>query len=184
MGSSVQSLVIGAGIVECSTAHHLARLGTTDVAAVKQAPLATTGGSTSHAPALLFKRPMSQAGADQRTSQLATDTEVARPLLRHQDSPTHVRQIHDRTGVGCYQHRTTPAQFDEIGHAEAPGSGGEASSAAGGWAGKSTVHGFIPEGGAGSTTSTGCGHNSGTSTACARVPADPVLNAKTIWMRC
>ena len=44
-----QVLVIGAGIVGCSTAFHLAQLGVTDVLVVEQGPLFATGGSRSHA---------------------------------------------------------------------------------------------------------------------------------------
>ena len=48
-------VIIGAGIVGCSVAYHLSRLGVTDVVVVEQGPLFETGGSTSHAPGLIFQ---------------------------------------------------------------------------------------------------------------------------------
>ena len=48
-------VVIGAGIVGCSVAYHLTRLGWRDVVVVEQGPLFETGGSTSHAPGLVFQ---------------------------------------------------------------------------------------------------------------------------------
>jgi glycine cleavage system T protein len=48
-------VVVGAGIVGCSAAHHLTRLGWTDVVVVDQGPLYRTGGSSSHAPGLVFQ---------------------------------------------------------------------------------------------------------------------------------
>ena len=48
-------VVIGAGIVGCSVAYHLTKLGWRDVVVVEQGPLFETGGSTSHAPGLVFQ---------------------------------------------------------------------------------------------------------------------------------
>ncbi|MDE2869927.1 MAG: FAD-dependent oxidoreductase [Chloroflexota bacterium] len=48
-------VVIGAGIVGCSVAYHLTRLGWRDIVVVEQGPLFETGGSTSHAPGLVFQ---------------------------------------------------------------------------------------------------------------------------------
>src|SRR5690348_16935886 len=48
-------VIIGAGIVGCSAAYHLTRLGWTDVLVLDQGPLFRTGGSTSHAPGLVFE---------------------------------------------------------------------------------------------------------------------------------
>jgi len=47
--------VIGGGIVGFSTAYHLAQKGWTDIALVEQGPLFEAGGSTSHAPGLVFQ---------------------------------------------------------------------------------------------------------------------------------
>ena len=48
-------VIIGAGIVGCSTAYHLALLGWSDIVVIEQGPIFETGGSTSHAPGLVFQ---------------------------------------------------------------------------------------------------------------------------------
>jgi len=55
MKDRAQLVVIGAGIVGASAAYHLAELGITDVLVIDQGPLFETGGSTSHAPGLVFQ---------------------------------------------------------------------------------------------------------------------------------
>ncbi len=50
-----RAVVIGAGIVGCSVAYHLAELGWGDVVVIEQGDLYETGGSTSHAPGLVFQ---------------------------------------------------------------------------------------------------------------------------------
>ena len=55
MKDRAQLVVIGAGIVGASAAYHLAELGITDVLVLDQGPLFETGGSTSHAPGLVFQ---------------------------------------------------------------------------------------------------------------------------------
>ena len=55
MRDRAQLVVIGAGIVGASAAYHLAELGITDVVVLDQGPLFETGGSTSHAPGLVFQ---------------------------------------------------------------------------------------------------------------------------------
>jgi glycine cleavage system aminomethyltransferase T/glycine/D-amino acid oxidase-like deaminating enzyme len=55
MKSNATLVVIGAGIVGCSTTYHLAKQGWTDIVVVEQGPLFATGGSTSHAPGLVFQ---------------------------------------------------------------------------------------------------------------------------------
>ncbi|RCW43138.1 dimethylglycine oxidase [Halopolyspora algeriensis] len=312
LGSSTGVLIIGAGIVGCSTAYHLARMGITDVLVVEQGPLFATGGSSSHAPGLVFQTTASQtstqlarytveryasetldgqpcfyqvggievattsarwddlkrklglatcwgveaellgprqvhdripqidparihgglhapgdgiakpvraaesmardarsrgvrfvgntevtgfdmAGGEVRavhTSQgtvsvdtvlccagvwgpqvgalagvsipvqpvahqyavtspvpgLTTgDSEAHQPILRHQDSSMYFRQIHDRYGVGSYQHRAIPVSQQELAPTAAPGNGAEPSSQGGGWKGMASVHPFTAE---------------------------------------
>ena len=48
-------VVIGAGIVGCSVVWHLARMGWRDLVVIDAGPLFQTGGSTSHAPGLVFQ---------------------------------------------------------------------------------------------------------------------------------
>ena len=55
MKTQAQVVVIGAGIAGSSVAYHLPRLGWTDIVVVDQGPLPKTGGSTSHAPGLVFQ---------------------------------------------------------------------------------------------------------------------------------
>ena len=50
-----RAVIIGAGIAGCSVAYHLTKLGWRDLVVVEQGPLFETGGSTSHAPGLVFQ---------------------------------------------------------------------------------------------------------------------------------
>lgn len=72
-------------------------------------------------------------------------TEVAEPILRHQDRSLYLRQIHGRYGIGSYQHRPMPVDADNLSVTSAPGDGLEAPSAGGGWAGMASVHPFTPD---------------------------------------
>ncbi|MCJ7986886.1 FAD-dependent oxidoreductase [Priestia sp. OVL9] len=47
-------VVIGAGIVGCSIAYYLSKMGQRNITVIEQGPLFETGGSTSHAPGLYF----------------------------------------------------------------------------------------------------------------------------------
>ena len=55
MATQPRVVIVGAGIVGCATADELTRRGWTDVTVLDQGPLFTTGGSTSHAPGLVFQ---------------------------------------------------------------------------------------------------------------------------------
>ncbi len=55
MPSSPRVAIIGAGIVGCSLADELVLRGWNDVVVVEQGPLFATGGSTSHAPGIIFQ---------------------------------------------------------------------------------------------------------------------------------
>ena len=50
-----RAVIIGAGIAGCSVAYHLTKLGWREIVVVDQGPLFETGGSTSHAPGLVFQ---------------------------------------------------------------------------------------------------------------------------------
>src|SRR3954468_17581650 len=52
---SARVVVVGAGIAGAGVAHHLAERGWEDIVVVDQGPLWETGGSTSHAPGLVFQ---------------------------------------------------------------------------------------------------------------------------------
>lgn len=55
MENKARLVIIGAGIVGCSTAYHLAQKGWRDIVVLDQSRLYETGGSTSHAPGLVFQ---------------------------------------------------------------------------------------------------------------------------------
>ena len=58
MGSlpeSARVVIVGGGVVGTSVAYHLAQHGWSDIVLVDQGPLWETGGSTSHAPGLVFQ---------------------------------------------------------------------------------------------------------------------------------
>lgn len=55
MDDQAHVVIIGAGIVGCSVAYYLSELGWRDIVVVEQGPLFETGGSTSHAPGLLYQ---------------------------------------------------------------------------------------------------------------------------------
>ncbi|QYJ16961.1 Dimethylglycine oxidase [Rubrobacter xylanophilus DSM 9941] len=61
MEDRARVVIIGAGIVGCSAAEHLTRLGWTDVVVLERGPLFEAGGSTSHAPGLVFQTNPSRA---------------------------------------------------------------------------------------------------------------------------
>ena len=76
--SQVQTLVIGAGAVGCSVAYHLTELGAEDVAVIDQGPLPVTGGSSVHAPGIMFQTSPSklQTKTAHYTSRLFADAGV------------------------------------------------------------------------------------------------------------
>ena len=49
------TVIVGAGIVGCSAAYHLTGMGREDVVVVDRGPLPTTGGSSTHAPGIMFQ---------------------------------------------------------------------------------------------------------------------------------
>src|SRR5262245_43321186 len=61
MRDKADLVVIGAGIVGCSAAYHLTEKGWTNIVVLDQGPLFETGGSTSHAPGLVFQLNTSKA---------------------------------------------------------------------------------------------------------------------------
>ncbi|MBX0324448.1 FAD-dependent oxidoreductase [Halomicroarcula sp. F13] len=49
------TVIVGAGIVGCNLAYQLTELGRDDVVVVDQGPMPTTGGSSTHAPGIMFQ---------------------------------------------------------------------------------------------------------------------------------
>src|SRR5512138_1347780 len=64
MQTQAQLVIIGAGIVGCSAAYHLSRKGWRDIVVIEQGPLFEAGGSTSHAPGLVFQTNSSKTMAE------------------------------------------------------------------------------------------------------------------------
>ncbi len=53
--AQADTVIVGAGIVGCNVAYQLTELGRDDVVVIDQGPLPTTGGSSSHAPGIMFQ---------------------------------------------------------------------------------------------------------------------------------
>ena len=73
-----ETVVIGAGAVGCSVAYHLTELGADDVTVIDQGPLPVTGGSSVHAPGIMFQTSPSkiQTKTAYYTSRLLSDAGV------------------------------------------------------------------------------------------------------------
>jgi Predicted dehydrogenase len=76
--SRSRTVIIGAGAVGCSVAYHLSELGAEDVTVVDQGPLPVTGGSSVHAPGIMFQTSPSklQTKTAYYTSRLLSDAGV------------------------------------------------------------------------------------------------------------
>jgi glycine cleavage system T protein len=95
-------VIIGGGITGASLAYHLTQLGCTDVVLVDQGPLWETGGSTSHAPGLVF-----QLNSSRTMTRLAQDTVALLGALEHDGLPCFY-------GVGGLEVATTAERYDEL----------------------------------------------------------------------
>ena len=102
MDAQADVVVIGAGIVGCSVAYHLARLGWGAVTVVDQGPLFETGGSTSHAPGLVF-----QTNASRAMTMLARQTVALYAELSLAGSACF-------EPVGSLEVATTAARWDDL----------------------------------------------------------------------
>jgi len=103
MKDRAQIVIVGAGIVGCSTAYELTRLGWTDIVVIDQGPLFETGGSTSHAPGLVF-----QINGSRTVSKLAQDTvRLYEHLNEGEATPIWY-------SVGSLEVATTPERLEEL----------------------------------------------------------------------
>ena len=95
-------VVIGAGIVGTSLADELTARGFTDVTVLDRGPLFTTGGSSSHAPGLVF-----QANPSKTMSTFARYTVEKFRALEHPDGWTF-------NSVGGLEVATTPERWADL----------------------------------------------------------------------
>jgi glycine cleavage system aminomethyltransferase T/glycine/D-amino acid oxidase-like deaminating enzyme len=95
-------VIIGAGIVGCALADELTARGWTDVTVLDQGPLFATGGSSSHAPGLVFQTNGSKAMADfaQYTVKKYVEIGGFRQVggLELATSPERLAELHRRQG--------------------------------------------------------------------------------------
>ena len=95
-------VIIGAGIVGCALADELTARGWTDVTVLDQGPLFATGGSSSHAPGLVFQTNGSKAMADfaQYTVKKYVEIGCFRQVggLELATSPERLAELHRRQG--------------------------------------------------------------------------------------
>ena len=102
MSSAPRVVIIGAGIVGTNLADELLTLGWDDITVVEQGPLAMPGGSTSHAPGLVF-----QTNASKTLTLLARYT-VTKLLSLQKDGQSCFNQ------VGGLEVATTPERWEEL----------------------------------------------------------------------
>jgi dimethylglycine oxidase len=102
MRERAQTVIVGAGIVGASAAYHLSELGVTDVLVLDQGPLFETGGSTSHAPGLVF-----QTNGSRTMCRIAQDTVALYESLEVDGEPCWY-------GVGSIEIATSEARVREL----------------------------------------------------------------------
>jgi len=95
-------VVIGAGIVGCSVVFHLTQKGWRDIIVLEQGPLFETGGSTSHAPGLVF-----QTNPSKTMTELAKQTVKLYSQLSLNDRPCFYP-------VGSMEVAYTRARWEEL----------------------------------------------------------------------
>jgi dimethylglycine oxidase len=102
MRDRAHTVIVGAGIVGASAAYHLAELGQPDVLVLDQGPLFETGGSTSHAPGLVF-----QTNGSRTTCRIARDAVALYQGLRFAGEQCWY-------GVGSLEVATTPERMLDL----------------------------------------------------------------------
>ncbi|KAI3320258.1 Dimethylglycine oxidase [Xylariaceae sp. AK1471] len=102
MASTVRVVIIGAGIVGTNVADELVSRGWSDITVVEQGPLDMPGGSTSHAPGLVFQTNPS------KTMTLFARYTVEKLLSLQSDGQSCFNQ------VGGLEVATTPARLEEL----------------------------------------------------------------------
>ena len=100
--TSPRVVIIGAGIVGCSLADELTERGWTDVTVVDRGPLFATGGSSSHAPGLVF-----QTNSSKTMTELAAYTVRKLSGLSLDGQPCYLP-------VGGLEVATTPQRWQDL----------------------------------------------------------------------
>ena len=109
MEDHARVVVIGAGIAGCSVAYHLTELGWKDIVVVEQGPLFETGGSTSHAPGIVFSVNFSKV-----MSEFAKYTGELYGDLQHDGQSCYYR-------VGGLEVAWTPERWEDLKRKSAAG---------------------------------------------------------------
>ena len=102
MRKEARLVIIGAGIVGSSAAYHLTRLGWRDIVVVDQGPLFDTGGSTSHAPGLVF-----QTNSSKMMTEFAKYTVKLFNSLEYEGQPAYYP-------VGGIEVAYTPERWEDL----------------------------------------------------------------------
>ena len=95
-------VIIGAGIVGCSLADELTERGYTDVVVIEKGPLWAPGGSTSHAPGVVF-----QTNGSRTMAQFAQQTVEKLYSLHYNGEPCFLK-------VGSLELATTPERLADL----------------------------------------------------------------------
>jgi glycine cleavage system aminomethyltransferase T/glycine/D-amino acid oxidase-like deaminating enzyme len=116
MKSHAHLVIVGAGIVGCSVAYHLMKKGWTDVVVLDQGPLPEAGGSTSHAPGLVFQTNPSQAMCRlaQRTVSFYRQLDEWRLAARPNPIPAGQKELPLWHGVGSLEVAYTPERLHDL----------------------------------------------------------------------
>ncbi|MBW7885207.1 MAG: FAD-dependent oxidoreductase, partial [Caldilineaceae bacterium] len=127
MRTNASIVIVGAGIAGCSAAYHLTQLGWKDVVVVDKGPLFETGGSTSHAPGLIFQTNYSKM----MTAFARYTVELLKPLHYREEqclyqvggievahTPERWAELHRKQGVatsyGVESHLLSPAEVKAL----------------------------------------------------------------------
>ena len=102
MKNCASLVIIGAGIVGTATAYFLTRMGWDDIVVVEQGPLFAAGGSTAHAPGLVF-----QTNVSKTLTGFARETVSLYDSLMHEGKPCWF-------GVGSLEVATTPERWADL----------------------------------------------------------------------
>ena len=102
MREKASVVIVGAGIVGCAAAYHLTTLGWRDVVVVEQGPLFKAGGSSSHAPGIVF-----QTNPSRTMCLFAQETVALYDSLRLNGEPVWY-------GVGSLEVAQTAARLEDL----------------------------------------------------------------------